>query len=573
MKIFALAMERKKADDHDFAFHVRLLSQSARDNSPSSDSAQETAVLESIKRLHAMCEGHIDLVGTINMPMSKLFQRCTASVAQYRSSTGLLMLGILQFFLDFGEYVLHDADPSLNVFFKSCLSRLYADRTVAGATLQFLNHNRRKLLLSHSTLLPQYFPLLLKVLAWNGTALVESFLHLFPALMGPSSFLPLFPALLDLPTLVLALESLERRSGSLLSDNVTMVQNSPAPEALLALMDEAYTGSSTPDQGNDSGDENPTSKDEADALFADLLRDENDGLAERHWSFPGMAAALEAVMGTARSERLKQSIKLVPTLLQLYFKIAIRDVDDSLLCALLPSLFLRFDAMFPDKILSSEAQKKCLEFMLGAFQRSPELISIVKKPIIDKIGQPYSSLAKAELALQLCWAVGEHGGGGPSHKAAARELFECLELLLYENISSRGVRRDLSRAVTDSNLLERASQARLLSVVVTAITKLATCHRELGPRAHVCLAKVARSHQVLDKVVWRRARDYLGLMHEPAICSSILGPAAGYHDHPGNLRWADANMKAVTHIPFYVLQEKEGPPFHDFSLSDLLGQA
>jgi len=41
------------------------------------------------------------------------------------------------------------------------------------------------------------------------------------------------------------------------------------------------------------------------------------------------------------------------------------------------------------------------------------------------------------LALQLCWAIGEHGGGGGSHKDEARELFESLELLLYENLSSR----------------------------------------------------------------------------------------------------------------------------------------
>lgn len=30
---------------------------------------------------------------------------------------------ILQFFLDFGEVVLHDADPSLSTFFRFCLSR------------------------------------------------------------------------------------------------------------------------------------------------------------------------------------------------------------------------------------------------------------------------------------------------------------------------------------------------------------------------------------------------------------------------------------------------------------------
>lgn len=565
----------KRVDNGDFAFYLRLLTQSARDTSPSPDSAQDAAVLDAIGKLHSMCEAHIELVGTVNPPISKLFQRCAASVTQFRSSTTLLMLAILQFFLDFGEYVLHDAELSLNIFFKSCLSRQYADPVVAAATLDFLSRNKKKLLLSHSALLPQYFPLLLKLIVWNGNTLDEAFLLLFPALMGPSSFLPLFPALLDLPTLVLALESLERRSGSLLSDNVVMVQKSPAPEALLALMDEAYTGSSTADQGGDSGDETSTSKDEAEALFADLLKDENDGLAERHWSFPGMAAALEAVMGETRSERLKHALKLVPLLLQIYFGVAIRDVNESLLCALLPMLFMRIDAMFPDITFSVQAEKHCLEFMLAAFQKSPHLISILKKPIMDKIGQPYASTAKAELALQLCWAIGEHGGGGPSHKDAARGLFECLELLLYENLSSRGITaRDAETSQLAGGVMqERSSQARLLCVVVTAIAKLATFHRELGPRAHVCLAKVARSHQVLDKVVWRRARDYLGLMNEHAICSSILGPAVAYNDHPGNVQWSDGNTKAVAHLPFYLLQEKEGPPFHDFSLSDLMGQS
>lgn len=46
-------------------------------------------------------------------------------------------------------------------------------------------------------------------------------------------------------------------------------------------------------------------------------------------------------------------------------------------------------------------------------------------------------ILQTELALQLCWAIGEHGGGGASHKDEARELFESLELLLYENLSTR----------------------------------------------------------------------------------------------------------------------------------------
>lgn len=42
-----------------------------------------------------------------------------------------------------------------------------------------------------------------------------------------------------------------------------------------------------------------------------------------------------------------------------------------------------------------------------------------------------------ELALHLCWAIGEHGAGGINHKDVARELFENLELLLYENLATR----------------------------------------------------------------------------------------------------------------------------------------
>jgi AP-5 complex subunit zeta-1 len=39
----------------------------------------------------------------------------------------------------------------------------------------------------------------------------------------------------------------------------------------------------------------------------------------------------------------------------------------------------------------------------------------------------------------------------------------------------------------------KSSQARLLCFVVTTIAKLATCHSELLPRAHVSLSKVLMS--------------------------------------------------------------------------------
>lgn len=307
-------------------------------------------------------------------------------------------------------------------------------------------------------------------------------------------------------------------------------------------------------------------------MFADLLKDENEGLAERHWSFPGMAAALKALMGSNPSERLQHALELAPSLLRIYFTIALRDVNDSLLAALLPIIFQRVDAMLPDPKFTAQAQKVLLEFIMAAFHQSPHLVAVLKKPLMDRIGQPHTSSAKTELALQLCWAVGEHGGGGLAYKTAARELFETLELLLYENLASSRMKGNTKQKTEDTKG-PAVSQSRLLCSVVTAIAKLATCHRELSPRALVCLSKVARSQQVLDKSVWRRAHDFIGLMHEPAMCSSILGPPTGYPNRSGSVQWSEGGTKAVASIPFYILGEKGGPPFHDFALSDIIGKA
>lgn len=50
-------------------------------------------------------------------------------------------------------------------------------------------------------------------------------------------------------------------------------------QMLLALMDEAYTGSTIGDGGGDSESEDSNTLDVADPLFLELLKDENDGLS------------------------------------------------------------------------------------------------------------------------------------------------------------------------------------------------------------------------------------------------------------------------------------------------------
>lgn len=502
--------------------------------------------------------------------MGKLFQRCAAAPTQAVASTGVLLLTILQFFLDFGEAVLHDADGSLKTFFRSCLSREFADPIVAERTVEFLVTNKTKILSSFPNLIPQFYPLLLKLIASNGERLENKFSEVLPLMMSAGSFLPLFLSLMDLPMLVVALEKVERSSGTLIGSSIATIQKSAAPEMLLALMDEAYTGSAVEEPSGNSGSDDSGPLDLTDPMFLDLLKDENDGIAAKHWISPTISSTLQAAFNSPQSDRLKQSLEMAPRFLTLYFATALRDVNDSLLCALIPVVMSRYAAMFPDKVFSFKVRERLSDFILAAFQRSPNIIAVLKKPITDRLGEAHDNLAKTELALHLCWAIGEHGAGGVGHKDVARELFENLELLLYENLATS--RLGLSQEPGSDSMgasSRKSSQARLLCFVVTAIAKLATCHSELLPRARVSLGKVARS-RTSDRRVWQRACDYLGLMNEPAICLSVLGPSTAQGNGPGIVNWSEGGTKMVAHVPFYLLAQQKGPPSHNFSFADLL---
>ncbi|KAF6162934.1 hypothetical protein GIB67_021083 [Kingdonia uniflora] len=437
--------------DKDWEFHLRSLSVNSRDSSTADDPASDPSLLHSVRKLYEMCkeaEQSEDLVARVYPQFNKIFQRSVASLSQSRTSNGLLLLAILQFFLDFGEAVLHDADPSLRTFFRTCLSREFADPVVAEASLEFMDMNKAKLLSSFPTLLPQFpcvylimdfsypnshhefavLPVTVKAdcmewrevreiisedfpgndVSWvisptlpvtcrltNLGGRLEELFGTLPRLLLDGSYgrrgmihfndmmktveaiildihamilywsssstvmkeefhLDLHRYAQDLLThhvskiLVVALEKVERSSGSLIGSSIASIQKSTAPEMLLAFMDEAYAG------GGDLEAEDNDNIDVADSVFLELLKDENDGLSERHWTSPGMTAALQTAINTSQSERLREALHMEPRFLDMYFSIALRDVNKSLLCALIPLLMSRNSTLFPDKGFSYE---------------------------------------------------------------------------------------------------------------------------------------------------------------------------------------------------------------------------
>ncbi|CAK9150272.1 unnamed protein product [Ilex paraguariensis] len=145
--------------EREWNFHLRSLSSSARDSNFANDPASDPSLLNSVKKLHEFCKSDKseDLIARVYPQLNRIFQRSVSAISQSRTSNGILLLvilcsmsliyslaladmwyyshtvhgfscfvvaqAILQFFLDFGDVVLHDADPNLRTFFRSCLSR------------------------------------------------------------------------------------------------------------------------------------------------------------------------------------------------------------------------------------------------------------------------------------------------------------------------------------------------------------------------------------------------------------------------------------------------------------------
>ncbi|KAI9086698.1 hypothetical protein K1719_031292 [Acacia pycnantha] len=96
----------------------------------------------------------------------------------------------------------------------------------------------------------EFFPLLLKLVAWHGERLGKLFRKVLPRLISSGSFLPLFISLVDLPILVVALEKVEKVLDHYLE--MKMVREIRIEDISAIDVD------------------NP--------LFLELLKDENDGL-------------------------------------------------------------------------------------------------------------------------------------------------------------------------------------------------------------------------------------------------------------------------------------------------------
>jgi hypothetical protein len=130
--------------------------------------------------------------------------------------------------------------------------------------------------------------------------------------------------------------------------------------------------------------------------------------------------------------------------------------------------------------------------VLAIFDRHPHFVFALRKQLIEFIENRREE-GKEELLLNVCWAIGEYATPLIDPKVTSEvlfELYETLELFAFEaNLAIS------SRASDRETVLEFSAEkynSRLMTVLMSSISKIAARNPDLTPRALVCLAKIVK---------------------------------------------------------------------------------
>jgi len=144
--------------------------------------------------------------------------------------SGLVVLEILQFFIDNCEFIIIDLDYYVSQFFKSKLKFNYRFEMLSFKTLEFLYKNKG-ILNQKTQVFNQFFPIIIKIFSTFPKYLETKFFSLVEYLTKPTTINELFNYILDLPAIILILENFESFLPINVANNNTNINNTiPADE-------------------------------------------------------------------------------------------------------------------------------------------------------------------------------------------------------------------------------------------------------------------------------------------------------------------------------------------------------
>uniref|UniRef100_A0A2K5KY53 Adaptor related protein complex 5 subunit zeta 1 n=1 Tax=Cercocebus atys TaxID=9531 RepID=A0A2K5KY53_CERAT len=469
---------RERLREVAFEYCQRLIEQSNRRALRKGDSdLQKACLVEAVLVLDVLCRQDPSFLYRSLSCLKALHGRVRGDPASVR-----VLLPLARFFLSHGEAAAVDSEAVYQHLFTRIPLEQFHSPMLAFEFVQFCRDNLH-LFGGHLSTLRLSFPNLFKFLAWNSPPLTSEFVALLPALVDAGTALEMLHALLDLPCLTAVLD-LQLRSSPAPSERPLWDTSLRAPSCLEAFRDPKFQG-----------------------LFQYLLRPKASGATER------LVPLYQLLQPMASCARVAQCAEAVPTLLQAFFS-AVTQVS---------SLALRLLGRKHGpgslcSVLSSQFLALCT--------LKPSLVVELARDLLEFLGSVNGLRSRASLVTSVVWAVGEYLSVAYDRRCTVEQInkfFEALEALLFEVTQCR-----------PSAALPRCPP-KVVTVLMTTLTKLASRSQDLIPRASLLLSKMRTLTQSPAtgsmhgeegaEAICTRATELLTLLKMPSVAQFVLTPS------------------------------------------------
>uniref|UniRef100_T1JGU9 Uncharacterized protein n=1 Tax=Strigamia maritima TaxID=126957 RepID=T1JGU9_STRMM len=451
---------------------VRVLMQCERRVIHKEDSyLQSTCVLECVQLLDLVCRLDSTRSASVFCTIRRLHEQY-AQILQNTSEKQTILMSIAAFALHHGEIVAYDSTIMIETILKAIATDC-RDAITSFEIVQFLKNNLSELK-KHDNLVVQYFPNILKILAWRPRTFFEDFIILLPSLFTASVSVEMFHSLVDLPCLAASL--LYATDNSILP-----VINNPALRSMFAFMLRHKCG----------------------------IGDTFARLDEFH----------QFILPLVNHPRVTNCGDVVPFLLRTFFDIIISMDTTEHLTRLLPAMLERARLLFQlTTDYEPNIQSILSDNICHVFARRPNLVIEAQNDLLDFLTNIHNFQQCSPFYIHLVWVVGEYTSITHNINCTPRLIaayYETLECALHELIDTEE---------WSSNF------AKLITILTSTLAKLSTRSQDLLARTSLSLTKTARQINKLDvcesekSIVYSRISQLIAVLQMPLAASAIFDP-------------------------------------------------